>query len=184
MAKIDKILGSISPLYGMASGEGLFSNMRKISPLMHLIGEGSTNAEKRRRAAQGDKKAAEEIAVEEATAASSGDTKQAPAMKRGGEVKKMAAGGPVKKTPMSGDSVDSGNRMSKMEADERRFMDMMDKKKKTPSARAAVDSGNRMSRLEGAEMRKMGMKNYAKGGSVSSRADGCAVRGKTRGKIC
>lgn len=27
-------------------------------------------------------------------------------------------------------------------------------------------------------------KKYAKGGKVSSRADGCAVRGKTRGKIC
>jgi len=25
---------------------------------------------------------------------------------------------------------------------------------------------------------------YAKGGSVSSRADGCCVKGKTRGKIC
>jgi hypothetical protein len=165
----------------MASGEGLFSNMRKISPFMHLIGEGSTNAEKRRRAAQGDKKAAEEIAVEEATAASSGDTKQAPAMKRGGAVKKMASGGPVKKMPMPGDSVASGNRMSKMEADERRFMDSQKPKKKTmPSIRDSVDSGNRMSRMEGAEMRKM---KYAKGGSVSSRADGCAVRGKTKGRM-
>jgi hypothetical protein len=86
MAKIDKILGSISPLYGMASGEGLFANARKISPFMHSIGEGSTNAEKRRRAAQGDKKAAEEVAVEDAVAARGG-------MKRGGAVKKMAKGG-------------------------------------------------------------------------------------------
>jgi hypothetical protein len=78
-------------------------------------------------------------------------------------------GGPVKKTPMPGDSVASGNRMSKMEADERRFMDMMDKKKKMPSARDAVDSGNRVNKLEGAEMRKMQM---AKGGKAGRYADG------------
>jgi hypothetical protein len=29
-----------------------------------------------------------------------------------------------------------------------------------------------------------GQKGYAKGGSVSSRADGIAQRGKTRGKMC
>jgi hypothetical protein len=78
-------------------------------------------------------------------------------------------GGPVKKMPMPGDSVASGNRMSKMEADESRFMDMLDKKKKMPSARDAVDSGNRMSKMEGAEMRKMKM---AKGGKAGRYADG------------
>ena len=77
MAKIDKILGSISPIYGMVSGEGLFSNIRKISPFMHAIGEGDTAAEKRRRAAMEDKTAAD----------------AAPGMKRGGAVKKMAKGG-------------------------------------------------------------------------------------------
>ena len=81
-------------------------------------------------------------------------------------------GGPVKKTPMLGDSVASGNRMSKMEDDERRFMDMMDKKKKMPSARDAVDSGNRVNKLEGAEMRKMQM---AKGGKAGRYADGGTV---------
>jgi hypothetical protein len=75
MAKIDKILGSISPLYGMVSGEGLFSNMRKISPFMHAIGEGDTAADKRRRMEEEEKK------------------KQAPGMKHGGAVKKMAKGG-------------------------------------------------------------------------------------------
>jgi hypothetical protein len=78
-------------------------------------------------------------------------------------------GGAVKKMPMPGDSVASGNRMSKMEADESRFMDMLDKKKKMPSARDAVDSGNRMSKMEGAEMRKMKM---AKGGKAGRYADG------------
>jgi hypothetical protein len=77
-------------------------------------------------------------------------------------------GGAVKKMPTPGDSVASGNRMSKMEADESRFMDMLDKKKAMPSARNAVDSGNRMSKMEGAEMRKMKM---AKGGKVQTASD-------------
>jgi hypothetical protein len=85
MAKIDKILGSISPLYGTASGEGLFSNMRKISPLMHLIGEGSTNNEKRAAATAAEKAKAAEAEAEK--------KKEAPGMKRGGAVKKMAKGG-------------------------------------------------------------------------------------------
>ena len=72
-------------------------------------------------------------------------------------------GGAVKKMPTPAASVASGNRMSKMEADESRFMDMLDKKKAMPSARNAVDSGNRMSKMEGAEMRKMKM---AKGGKL------------------
>ena len=80
MAKIDKILGSISPLYGMASGEGLFSNMRKISPFMHSIGEGDTAADKRRRMEEEETK-----------------KKQAPGMKHGGTVKKMAKGGTASK---------------------------------------------------------------------------------------
>ena len=85
MAKIDKILGSISPLYGMASGEGLFSNMRKISPFMHAIGEGDTAADKRRRMEEEEKK-------KQAPGA-----KQAPSMKHGGAVKKMAKGGTASK---------------------------------------------------------------------------------------
>ena len=31
---------------------------------------------------------------------------------------------------------------------------------------------------------KVKTKKYAKGGTASSRADGCATKGKTRGKIC
>lgn len=80
-------------------------------------------------------------------------------------------GGAVKKMPAPADSVASGNRMSKMEGDESRFMDMMDKKKKMPSARDAVDSGNRVNRMEADEMRKMKMK---KGGKVQTSADTAA----------
>jgi hypothetical protein len=67
MAKIDKVLGSISPLYGIASGQGLYG---KTSPLAMLI--------------HSDKK--KEKKPGEAPEAGEG-------MKRGGKVKKMAKGG-------------------------------------------------------------------------------------------
>lgn len=78
-------------------------------------------------------------------------------------------GGVVKK-PMPAASAASGNRMAKQEADEMRFMDMMDKKKKSamPSSAASAASGNRMAREEGAEMRKMKMKT---GGKVQTSSD-------------
>jgi len=128
MAKIDKILGSISPIYGMVSGEGLFSNIRKISPFMHAIGESDTAAEKRRRAAK----------------AATGDTSAegATGMKRGGAVKKMAKGG--KLTDLTGDG---------------------------KVTRADVLKGR-------------GVPGFSKGGSTASkRADGCATKGKTKGRF-
>lgn len=80
MAKIDKVLGSISPLYGMVSGQGAFANLRKISPFMHAIGETDTKAEKRRKKDRME----------------AGETPEAgEGMKRGGKVKKMAKGGKV-----------------------------------------------------------------------------------------
>jgi hypothetical protein len=78
-------------------------------------------------------------------------------------------GGPVKKMPTPGESVKSGNRMSREEGDEMRFMDMMEKKKRPmPSPAASAASGNRMSRQEGAEMKKMKM---AMGGKVQTSSD-------------
>ena len=76
MAKIDKILGSISPAYGMISGQGAFANLRKMSPIMAAIGETDTKAEKKRKAAAGE---ADE------------------GMRKGGKVKKMAKGGSASK---------------------------------------------------------------------------------------
>jgi hypothetical protein len=45
----------------------------------------------------------------------------------------------------------------------------------TPAAAMRMKKGGKVSKP---------IKKMAKGGSVSSRADGCAVRGKTKGKIC
>jgi hypothetical protein len=48
-----------------------------------------------------------------------------------------------------------------------------------------IDDETRARAMESVGMKNGGMtKKYAKGGSVSSRADGIAQRGKTRGKIC
>jgi hypothetical protein len=96
MAKIDKILGSVSPLYGMASGQGAFANLRKLSPAMHAMGETDTKAEKRRKRA-GD-------AEEGATAMRKGGKVMSPkeavhkherAMHKGKPLTKMAKGGKV-----------------------------------------------------------------------------------------
>lgn len=83
MAKIGKILGSVSPLYGAVSGEGLFG--KGLSALGDALGPNAgvlpalaSSANKRRkRKADG---------TEEETA---------PAMRKGGKVKKMAKGGAV-----------------------------------------------------------------------------------------
>jgi hypothetical protein len=84
-------------------------------------------------------------------------------------------GGPVKKPmPTPAASAASGNRMAREEADEMRFMDMMEKKKRPmPSPAASAASGNRMAREEGAEMRKMRM---AKGGMPDLTGDGKVTR--------
>jgi hypothetical protein len=85
-------------------------------------------------------------------------------------MKKYSRGG----LPPIGDSVASGNRMSKAEGDEMRFMGVSmkprPKAKPTAAELAAAKSGNRVSKQTGAEMRKMGMK---KGGMAKKRyADG------------
>jgi hypothetical protein len=84
MAKIDKILGSVSPLYGAISGQGLFGKGLvavgdALGPAAGLMPMGASALEKRRRR----KKEAGE-----APEAGEG-------MRKGGKVKKMAKGGKV-----------------------------------------------------------------------------------------
>jgi len=93
--------------------------------------------------------------------------------------------------PSTGDAVKSGNRMSAMEAAEARFMDKnmamggaayakggsKDMAQDKATASRAVHKHERAMH-KGAPMTKL-----AKGGSSASRADGCAQRGKTRGRV-
>jgi len=91
MAKIDKILGSISPLYGAVSGQGLFGSIQNaLGPAAGILSQATRarregNAAKRNRAAWD-----EENGFAPAAGAGSG-------MKRGGKVKKYAKGGSASK---------------------------------------------------------------------------------------
>jgi uncharacterized membrane protein YqiK len=98
----------------------------------------------------------------------------APGMKRGGAVKKMANGG----MPSIEESLKSGNRVSEQVGKETKRM-MPPKKRTMPSPGESVKSGNRMSGEDAKDLKAV--KKYAKGGVT--RADGCAVRGKTKGKM-
>ncbi len=80
MAKIDKVLGSISPLYGAVSGQGLFSGLRNLSPALLAVD-----------AIKG-KKGKKPGMVAEAAEVETG-----AGMKRGGKVKKYAKGGSASK---------------------------------------------------------------------------------------
>jgi hypothetical protein len=82
MAKLDKILGSISPAYGLISGEGAFGKLRNISPALMAIDD---TEKKKKKRADGTTTTTEE-AVEETGM-----------MRKGGKVKKMASGGSASK---------------------------------------------------------------------------------------
>jgi hypothetical protein len=81
MAKLDKILGSISPAYGLISGQGAFGKLRNMSPALLAIDD---TEKKKKKRADGTTTTTEE-AVEET------------GMKHGGKVKKMASGGSASK---------------------------------------------------------------------------------------
>jgi hypothetical protein len=82
MAKLDKILGSISPAYGLISGQGAFGKLRNISPALMAIDD---TEKKKKKRADGTTTTTEE-AVEETGM-----------MRKGGKVKKMASGGAASK---------------------------------------------------------------------------------------
>jgi hypothetical protein len=94
-----------------------------------------------------------------------------------GEAEAKALRKPINKMPSSAESAASGNRISKENAKDAKAVAKTTPRKR-PSIAASMDSAKRVGRQEGDEMRKMGM---AKGGVT--RADGCAVRGKTKGKM-
>ena len=85
MAKIDKVLGSISPLYGAISGKGLFGKGLvavgdALGPVAGIMPMAASQLEKRR-----ERKRRGEAEIPEA----------GEGMRKGGKVKKMAKGGKV-----------------------------------------------------------------------------------------
>ena len=55
---------------------------------------------------------------------------------------------------------------------------------KTPNMYGGIDRGGNSAAANAERDGGRATKGYAKGGSVSSRADGIAQRGKTRGRMC
>lgn len=88
-----------------------------------------------------------------------GDVKMPMKKASGGDVKapvKKNEGGKIGKMPPIGESVKSGNRVSKMTAAAKmREMEERFGEKRRPSPAESAASGNRMSAQEGAEMRGM-----------------------------
>jgi hypothetical protein len=160
MAKLDPLKVLLGPLAGGTIYD---------SPAAHLFGIKDPEEVRRLRAA-------EEAEAEKKAAAAKSGMKPAGGMKRGGTVKKMASGG----MPSIEESLKSGNRVSEQVGKETKKL-MPPKKRTMPSPGESVKSGNRMSGEDAKDLKAV--KKYAKGGSVSSRGDGCAVRGKTKGKM-
>jgi hypothetical protein len=163
MAKLDPLKMLLGPLAGGTIYD---------SPIAQFLSIKDPN-EKRRLEAEAEAEAKKSAAPGMKPADARGGMRHG-GMKHGGAVKKMAKGG----MPSIEESIKSGNRVSRQVGEETKRM-MPPKKRTMPSPGESVKSGNRISREEGAEMRKMKM---AKGGSVT-RGDGCAVRGKTKGKM-
>jgi hypothetical protein len=86
---------------------------------------------------------------------------------------KKNEGGKVGKMPPLGESVKSGNRMSKMTAAERLAMEARFGEKKRPSPGDSVKSGNRIAKEEAAEARHLGV--FKQGGKVRKYAEGGPV---------
>jgi hypothetical protein len=72
--------------------------------------------------------------------------------------------------------------------DEREAADEIKREKrgveKTPTDYARDDAREIKMQEQTDKAADMASKNMAKGGTASSRADGCCVKGKTRGKVC
>ena len=86
---------------------------------------------------------------------------------------KKNEGGKIGKMPPIGESVKSGNRMSKMTAAEMREMEARFGNKRRPSPADSVKSGNRIAKEEADEARHLGV--FKKGGKVRKYAEGGPV---------
>jgi hypothetical protein len=105
-----------------------------------------------------------------ADASAIGRGNRSSGMNKGGAVKKYAVGGLAKVMP-------TADQMGSLGMAKGGKAKMADKAGRALKKKSADTMGRAMMKKAG------GGKCYAKGGSVSARADGCAVKGKTKGKM-
>lgn len=150
----NSLLANLSPIYGALKGEGMFGD---------VFGKKSDREDAAQKAMKdaADQKAAQELAANQASAREF--VKNQSSMKKGGAVKKMNDGGPVYTEKMGKPPQDidgkSAGKVDKKDAPEQ------------PGSGIRVD-GKPLKRASGGSV------------SASSRADGIASKGKTRGKMC
>ena len=100
MGKLAKILGSISPFAGMVTGQGAFGKgLAAMGDIMGPMSGIAPRVAKSARDKRAEEQAAEQALMEKALAEqvmAERMSRAAPAMKRGGKVKKMASGGVAK----------------------------------------------------------------------------------------
>lgn len=75
-----------------------------------------------------------------------------------------------------------GEKAMKAEADELRSLELMKKKIAEEKAKERDKMPKQKALKPASETEKL-TKKFAKGGTASKRADGCAVKGKTKGKM-
>ena len=159
-------IGDISPVAGIATGKGLFGKMSS-QGLLGMLPEQITDAKLRREQREREAAAAEEEAMKEQALVA--NTKP---MKKGGKVSKYAEGG---KTDFADQSAEARKKRYEMPAD--KYGKMVDK---TMGTSKGGKKGDFNEEPDTAPVKK------AAGGMISSaskRADGCAVRGKTKGRM-
>ena len=112
------------------------------------------------------------VTPQEGRVIESANRSEGSGMKKGGSMKKYAAAGIVKKLPTSKQMGNMG-----MAKGAKVTSKMADKAGRALVKKSADTMGRAMVKKAG------GGKCYAKGGSVSARADGVATKGKTKGKM-
>ena len=157
---ISKILGSISPAFGAVTGKGVFGDIQKaMGPAAGLVFQaGKAYRDDKKRKATAAEIAAMQKAEFDARRSAAAGT---PTMRKGGKLPDLTGDGKVTRADvLKGRGVPGFKKGSKV------------------SAAEAVHKHER-AKHKGQPLTKM-----AKGGSAASkRGDGCATKGKTKGRF-
>lgn len=185
---VDKILGSVSPVYGAVSGRGLFG--KGLSALGEALGPAAGVLPGAAAAATRRRKRKDGMQEEEGTpamrkggkiSAKQAVHKHEKAMHKGKPLTKMAKGGRAKK-PTLDERYENYYGHGNMNLKARRAMEEAGVKDKRYLPMADWTFEGPRKRLAESDRLRNKPKKYAKGG-VAKRADGIAKKGKTKGRM-